>query len=220
MTKLIAADGHSLDAYEVKPAGARSAVVVIQEIFGVNSHIRAVVDGFAAAGYHAIAPALFDRAQAGVELEYTAEGVAAGRDYRSQLEWDDSMHDVAATVAHAAKTGPVGLVGYCYGGSIAWLAAHAGQVNAAVGYYGGQVYDFRDRAPQAPIMLHFGALDKGIPLDGVQAVARMYPDVPVHIYDDADHGFNCDVRASSHPESAAIARKRTMAFFNQHGVIA
>jgi len=121
MTKLIAADGHSLDAYEVKPAGARSAVVVIQEIFGVNSHIRAVVDGFAAAGYHAIAPALFDRAQAGVELEYTAEGVAAGRDYRSQLEWDDSMHDVAATVAHAAKTGPVGLVGYCYGGSVTAL---------------------------------------------------------------------------------------------------
>jgi len=218
MTTLTAADGHTFEAYEVKPEGAMASIVVVQEIFGVNAHIRSVADGFAAEGYHVIAPALFDRSEPGIELDYTAEGVAAGRDHRAKIEWDDSMLDVNAAVAHVAGTGPVGVVGYCYGGSIAWLSASTSPVAAAVGYYGGQVYDFRDRAPQVPVMLHFGALDAHIPLDGVRAVAEMYPDVQVHIYDDADHGFNCDVRASSHPESAATARERTLTFFREQGV--
>ncbi len=215
---LTASDGHTLDAYEVHPEGAKASIVVIQEIFGVNSHIRAVADGFAAEGYHVIAPAMFDRVERGVDLGYEADGIAAGRDLAMALKIEESMLDVAAAVEHVAATGPVGIVGYCYGGTIAWLAASAAPVAAAVGYYGGGVHGSRDRAPQVPTMLHFGALDAHIPLDGVREVGAMYPDVEIHVYDEADHGFNCDVRASSHPESAAIALERTLAFFRRHGV--
>lgn len=218
MIELTTTDGHTLGAYEVHPDGATAAVVIIQEIFGVNAHIRSVVDRYAALGYHAIAPALFDRTEPGVELDYDADGVAAGREQRAALDWDISMLDVAAAVERVSGTGPVGVIGYCYGGSIAWLASSSASVQAAVGYYGGQVHMFRDRVPVAPTMLHFGALDKGIPLDEVREVGSMYPDVTVHIYDDADHGFNCDARASHHPESAALAQERTVAFLRQNGV--
>jgi carboxymethylenebutenolidase len=218
MMKLTAADGHEFDAYEVHPPSATAAIVVIQEIFGANAHIRAVVDGFAARGYRAIAPALFDRVERGVELDYTGDGVARGRDLRAGLDWDDSMLDVAAAVSNVAPTGAVGVVGYCYGGSIAWLAASMLPVQAAVGYYGGQIHDFRDRAPQAPTMLHFGGLDQMIPRDGIDEVAALHPEVAVHVYDDADHGFNCDARASYHEASATLALDRTLAFFRSHGV--
>ncbi len=218
MSTLTAADGHSFDAYEVKPDGAVASIVVIQEIFGVNAHIRSVADGFAADGYHVIAPAVFDRIERGVELGYTAEGVADGRDLAGKLDMGTTMADVNAAIAAVAGTGPVGIVGYCFGGTVAWLAANSLPVAAAVGYYGGGVHGARDQAPQAPVMLHFGALDAHIPLDGVNEVAAMYPDIEVHVYDDADHGFNCDVRASSHPESAALARDRTLAFFRANGV--
>ena len=218
MTTLTAADGHSFDAYEVKPDGATASIVVIQEIFGVNPHIRSVADGYGAEGYHVIAPALFDRAERGVELGYDEAGVGAGIGLAGQLDWKNTMLDVTAAVEHVAGTGPVGIVGYCYGGTVAWLAASSSPVAAAVGYYGGGVYDFRDKAPKVPVMLHFGALDAHIALDGVNEVDAMYPDIEVHIYDEADHGFNCDVRASSHPASAAVALERTLAFFRQHDV--
>jgi carboxymethylenebutenolidase len=218
MTQLTASDGHTLAAHEVHPGGATGSVVIIQEIFGVNPHIRSVVDHYASLGYRAIAPALFDRVERGIELEYTADGVAAGRAHRQELEWDDSMLDVAAAVARVAGTGPVAVIGYCYGGSIAWLAANRLPIAAAVGYYGGQIPDFIDHAPQVATMLHFGALDKGIPLDGVNAVAERHPDVVVHVYEEADHGFNCDVRASHHPESAALAAERTIGFLQSAGV--
>lgn len=218
IVQLSASDGHTLDAYEVLPDAPTASMVVIQEIFGVNEHIRSVADGYAEAGYHVIAPAMFDRVEQGVELGYDAEGVAAGRDYAGQLDGANSMLDVGAAIAHVASTGPVGIVGYCYGGSIAWVSAGTLPVAAAVGYYGGNIYGSRAHAPQVPTMLHFGALDAHIPLDGVREVGEMYPDVEIHIYDEADHGFNCDVRASSHPESAAIALERTLAFFRQHGV--
>ena len=202
MTTLTSSDGHTLDAYEVHPDGATASIVVIQEIFGVNTHIRSVVDGYAARGYHVIAPAMFDRIERGVDLGYSAE----------------SMLDVAAAIAHVAGTGPVGIVGYCYGGSVAWLAASVTPVAAAVGYYGGAIHAIREKAPAVPVMLHFGALDAHIPLQGVREVGAMYPDVEIHIYDDADHGFNCDVRASSHPDSAAVALERTLTFFRENGV--
>jgi carboxymethylenebutenolidase len=218
MTTLTASDGHTLDAYEVHPDGATAAMVVIQEIFGVNEHIRAVADGYGAQGYHVIAPATFDRVERGVELDYSAEGVDAGRTLAGQLDMEQSMLDVVAAIEHVASTGPVGIVGYCYGGSVAWLAAGAAPVAAAVGYYGGAIHANRDKAPAVPVMLHFGARDAHIPLDGVREVQAMYPDVEVHVYGDADHGFNCDVRASSHPESAVIALERTLSFFRQHGV--
>jgi len=217
MTRLTASDGHEFDAYEVQPDAATAAVVVIQEIFGVNHHIRSVADRFAALGLHVIAPALFDRVERGVELEYNADGIERGRALLS--DWDDTMLDVAAAVAHVAGTGPTAVVGYCYGGSIAWLSAHSLPIAAAVGYYGGQIKGFTDKAPNAPVMLHFGALDSGIPLTDVEAVAADHPNVPVHVYDDADHGFNCDARASHHPESAALALDRTLVHLAENGVV-
>ena len=220
MPELVAADGHRFDTYEQRPEAARASIVIAQEIFGVNPHIRDVVDRYAALGFHAIAPALFDRAQRGVELDYDGDGVAQGLALRGELDWDDSMLDVAATVEHAAGTGPVAVMGYCYGGSIAWLSASSVPVAAAVGYYGGQVHQFIDRAPVAPTMLHFGELDGGIPLSDVQAVAAAHPDVIVHTYPEADHGFNCDTRASYHEASAALALERTLDFLASHGVVA
>jgi len=218
MVTLTASDGHAFDAYERRPEDASAAVVLIQEIFGVNEHIRSVVDRYAELGFHAIAPALFDRVERGVELDYDEVGVARARELRGGLEWEAAMLDVAATVDHVASTGPTAVVGYCFGGSISWLAAHELPIAAAVGYYGGQVHMFRDRSPAVPIMLHFGAEDGGIPLDDVQVVSDQYPDVPVHVYDGAGHGFNCDLRGSFHPESAALAHTRTIEFLDAHGV--
>ncbi len=216
MTRLTASDGHQLDAYEIHPDSATAAVVIVQEIFGVNSHIRSVVDRYASFGYRSIAPAMFDRVERGVELDYHTEGFERGRALRRDLRWDDSVLDVAAAVDHVAATGPVAVVGYCYGGSMAWLAAASLPIAAAVGYYGGQVVDFIDRTPEVPTMLHFGGLDQAIPLDGVNTVAERHPEVAVHVYDDAGHGFNCDARASYHPESAALAEQRTRDFLARH----
>lgn len=216
MTQLIATDGHRLDAYEVNPDGASAAVVIVQEIFGVNAHIRSVVDRYASFGYRAIAPAMFDRVERGVELDYDAADVEQGIALRQKLSWDDSVLDVAAAVEHVSDTGAVAVVGYCYGGSMAWLAAASLPIGAAVGYYGGQVVDFIDRTPQVPTMLHFGAVDHAISVDDVRLVAERHPDVAVHIYDDAGHGFNCDARGSYHPEAAALAEERTREFLDLH----
>ena len=218
MTQLTAGDGNELQAYEVTPDGAGASVVVIQEIFGVNDHIRSVVDRYASYGYRTIAPALFDRVEAGVELGYDEAGIARGRELAMAVRWDGSMADIAAAVDHVAGTGPVAVVGYCFGGSLAWLAANQLPITAAVGYYGGQIREFVDRAPAVPTMLHFGELDHAIPLDDVRAVAAAHPDVPVHVYEGAQHGFSCDARGSFHPLSAAIAQGRTLEFLLDHGV--
>jgi carboxymethylenebutenolidase len=218
MTTLTAADGHPFDAYEVHPDGAGSTIVVIQEIFGINPHIRSLVDRYAAYGYRAIAPALFDRVERGIELDYDADGIARGRELAGAIKWDPAMADVPATVAHAAGTGPVGIVGFCFGGSVAWLAASTLPVAAAVGYYGGQIHELIDRRPAVPTMLHFGELDGGIPLDHVHAIDEAHPDVSVHIYEGAQHGFACDARASYAALPAAIAWGRTLGFFVTNGV--
>lgn len=216
--QLTAADGHTLDAYEVHPDGAGAAIVVVQEIFGVNDHIRSIVDRYAAYGYRVIAPAVFDRVERGVELGYDAEGVAAGRDLAAAIKWDPVMADVAAAVEHVSSTGAVGIVGFCFGGSVAWLAASTLPVTAAVGYYGGQIHELIDRAPAVPTMLHFGELDGGIPLDHVAAIDAAHPDVAVHVYDGAQHGFSCDARGSYGALPAAIAWGRTLGFFVSNGV--
>ncbi len=218
MSKLTADDGHTFDVYEVRPDEAAAAIVVIQEIFGVNEHIRSVVDRYACFGYHAIAPALFDRVESGVELDYDTDGMTRGREMAGAIRWEPAMRDIAATVAHVASTGPVGVVGYCFGGSLAWLSANELPIAAAVGYYGGQIHSLNDRAPSAPTMLHFGELDHGIPLDQVDEVVAAHPDVEVHVYDGAQHGFSCDARGSYHPLSAAIALGRTLEFFVANGV--
>ncbi len=218
MTKLTALDGHVLDAYEVDPDGAAASVVIIQEIFGVNPHIRSVVDRYASFGYRSIAPALFDRVERGVELEYTQQGIADGRELAMAVRWESAMADVAAAVGHVSVSGPVAVIGYCFGGSLAWLAANELPVAAAVGYYGGQIHEFIDRAPHVPTMLHFGALDHAISLDQVEDIGRAHPIVPVYVYDAAEHGFSCDARGSYHALSAAVALGRTLEFLMASGV--
>ena len=215
---LTAADGHSLGAYRADASGAaRGGIVVLQEIFGVNSHIRAVCDGFAADGFTCIAPALYDRSsQKNCELGYEAGDIAAGRKLREEFSWDDTVKDAAAAAAVLAGEGlKVGSVGYCWGGTISFLAGVRLGVSAAVVYYGGQILPYKDEKTRCPMLMHFGEHDGGIPLSGVEQIKTAYPEAAVHIYD-AGHGFNCDHRASYDEASAKLARQRTIAFFNTH----
>ncbi len=211
---LTASDGHNFAAYTTRPSGAaKGGIVVVQEIFGVNIHIREVCDGLAADGYVATAPALFDRVERGVDLDYTPEGIGAGREIMQTMDWDKSMADVKATSASLKGEGKIGLVGYCWGGSVAWLAACRDSLDCVVGYYGGRIPDLLDEKPACPTMLHFGDKDASIPVEGVEKVKAAHPEVTVYRYAEAEHGFNCDHRGSYHAESAKIARERTMAFF-------
>jgi len=225
--KLTASDGHNLTAYQADPAGKPlGTVVVVQEIFGVNSHIRSVADGYASAGYMAIAPALFDRVRPDMELGYEGDDVTVGREAAFPLGWDAPLMDINAAIAFAASAsgtgetnGKVAVVGYCWGGSLAYLAACKSNVSCAVGYYGGQILKILAAYPelnlQAPVMLHFGESDTGIPLTDVDQIKSRHPDVPVHLYD-AGHGFNCDQRASFSEPASKLALERTLEFFTQH----
>lgn len=213
--KLHAGDGFELNAYVAKPQGApKAALVVIQEIFGVNAHIRSVADRFAAEGYLAIAPALFDRYEPGFDVGYDADGMQKGMAIAQKLNFDWIAADTLAAVEYArkAEVGKVGIVGYCLGGTVAWMAAANMPVDAAVGYYGGYIVKMNDLEPKAPIILHFGKKDAHIPQTDVQAIEAKHPDVPVYLYD-ADHGFNCDARGSYDKAAADEARERTLAFF-------
>jgi carboxymethylenebutenolidase len=219
---LQAADGFSFPAYVAEPAGKpRGAVVVLQEIFGVNSHIRAVADGYAAEGYLAVAPAAFHRVKAGVELGYTADDMSAGIALKSAVESLPApgvMPDIEAAVAYAARAGKVGVVGYCWGGLLTWRTACLVKgVSAAAPYYGGGVTSPAEaaRQPLCPVMAHFGEKDHWIPMDSVQAFAKAQPGTEVHVYA-ADHGFNCDQRGSWDAPAAKLARERTLAFFAKH----
>jgi carboxymethylenebutenolidase len=216
---LTAEDGHTFSAYRATPSGTpRGGVVVVQEIFGVNQHIRKVADSFAADGYVAIAPALFDRVERGYETGYGPQDIERGRATRGKLSTDQALLDVKATVKELAKSGQkVGVVGYCFGGTIAWLAAtRIDGVSAAVGYYGGGVADAADEKPKAPVMLHFGETDASIPKEAYDKVMRLHPNVPTFIYPGAGHGFVCDERGSYHADSAKQARERTIEFFRKH----
>ncbi len=213
---LTADDGHKLGAYRSRPTGARrGGLVVIQEIFGVNGHIRSVCDGFAADGYDAVAPALFDRAERDVELGYDEAGRTRGRAIRSDLAWDGAVSDIGAALTALSGEGKVGVVGYCWGGSLAWLAATRLGPACAVSYYGGQIVQFKDETARCPMLMHFGDIDKSIPLDDVATIRAAHPDIPIHVYP-GGHGFNCDQRADYQPESAALARERTLAFLAEH----
>ena len=210
--RLTASDGHAFDAYRADPeTPPKAGLIVVQEIFGVNAHMRAVTDGFAAEGYAAIAPAFFDRAETGVELGYDEPDVARGRTLRAELGWDGAIRDVMAAAQDLKPAGKIGIVGYCWGGSVAWVAACRLKLDGAVGYYGGQIIEFKDEKPGCPAMLHFGETDAGIPLSDVDAIRVAQPDVPIHLYP-AGHGFNCDHRGSYDAESAALALKRTLGF--------
>lgn len=213
--EIVAEDEHTLSAYRADPAGPpRGGLVVIQEIFGVNGHIRGVCDRFAEAGYAALAPAMFDRVRHGVDLDYTQAGIAEGRRLVAELDWDHALLDCAATAEAAADAGKTGIVGYCWGGTVAWLAATRLGL-PAVGYYGGRTIGVVDETPKAPVMLIFGGRDPHIPLADVEMIRAAHPEVPIHLYP-AGHGFNCEARADYHAESAAAAQARTLAFFAEH----
>ncbi len=213
---LTASDGHDFKAYKADAHGpALGNLVVLQEIFGVNAHIRSVCDRFAEHGFNCIAPAVFDRVARDVELGYSAEDVAQGRDYKGVSVDDDVLKDIAAALA-ALPEGGKGVVGYCWGGYLSWISATRLQgVGAAVGYYGGGIQDKASETPSCPTMLHFGEKDAHITPDHVQTVRDSHPDLPVHVYD-ADHGFNCDMRGSYDRASAALAMDRTVAFFKEN----
>jgi len=224
MIELTAADGTRVPAYEARPSGAaRGAVVVIQEIFGVNSHIRSVADGYAAEGYVAVAPAMFHRVQPGVELGYSEADMNEGFGHKTAVEAlpaPGAMQDIQAAIDHASRLsgGKVGIVGYCWGGLLTWRSACVLQgLSAAVPYYGGGVTTEAEvaRQPRVPVLAHFAEEDKWIPMDTVHAFAQAHPEVQVHTYA-AHHGFNCDQRGAWHAPSAQLARERTLAFFAQH----
>ena len=212
---LTAADGHRFQAW--RTGTGAPGLVVIQEIFGVNNHIRTTADRFAAEGFSVIAPALFDRVQPGTELGYGPEDIEKGRALRAKVSTEDALADIAAAVAELRKDGlTVGVVGYCWGGSLAWASAtRLDGISAAVGYYGGEVAKMADEQPRCPVMLHFGEQDHAIPMSDVETVQKKHPEVPVYTYD-AGHGFSCDERGSFHPESHALALSRTLPFLREN----
>ncbi len=215
MIELTAADGHQLGAYRAGTATGRG-LVVIQEIFGVNHHIRAVCDQFAEQGYAVVAPALFDRAEPGVELGYAEEDVARGIELRKQVAEEGTMQDVAAAAASLGGM-PLGIVGYCWGGTVAWWGATRSQAfKAASGWYGGGIAATRTEQPGCPVQLHFGAEDHGIPQTDVEAIREAQPGVEVFVYPGAGHGFGCTERPSFDETARDNALARTLELFAQH----
>jgi carboxymethylenebutenolidase len=217
MTQLIAADNHRLDAYRAGPSGApRGGLVIIQEIFGMNSHMRQVCDQYAADGYACIGPALFDRASKGIELGYDSEDQQKGMATRQKLEWDAVLKDVEAAHAIVRPFGKVGILGYCFGGSVAWLGATRQDFACAISYYGGNVAQFADEVPRCPTICHIGSEDKPITADKIDIIRQKRPEVPVYVYEGAGHGFNCDQRGSWNAEAAGLARRRSLDFLRKH----
>jgi len=211
-TTLMARDGHEFNAWLTAPSQpARGAVVIAQEVFGVNRHIRGVADGFAAEGYVTIAPCLFDRIRRGVELGYSEAEVQQGRGYRLQIPKEKTLLDLTACINVIKHAGRVSIVGYCWGGTLAYIAACELPVFCAVSYYGGQIKDQLDKSPRRPVMYHFGERDPHIPLSDVDKIRAADPNGIFHLYP-ADHGFNCDERSTFDAASAALARERTLQF--------
>jgi carboxymethylenebutenolidase len=218
MIELTAADGHKLAAYRADPTGKpKGAVVVIQEIFGVNSHIKKTADSFAAKGYVAIAPALFDRVERGIDLGYKDADIAAGREIRGKVGSDDRpLADIQAAIAAVRGAGKIATVGYCWGGSLAFLSAtRLNGIACAVGYYGGTIAQNAGEKPKVPTMLHFGDKDQSIPMTDVEKVKQARPDTTIYVYP-AGHGFNCDERGSYDAASAKRALDRTLSFIAEH----
>ena len=215
-TTIMARDGHEFQAWLAAPPGRpRGALLVIQEIFGVNSHIRQVTDGFAAEGYTAIAPSLFDRVRRGIELGYTPADRQEGSGYRKQLTPETTLKDLAAALAVVRHSGRAGSVGYCFGGAMSYLAACQLPLACAVVYYG-NVASYLEQKPKCPVMYHFGSEDRSIPLADVARIQAAYPQAPLYTYEGAGHGFNCEQRDSYHPQAAALARTRTLEFFARY----
>ncbi len=218
--KLKAADGVELEACVARPHGEpKASLVVVQEIFGVNDHIQAVTDDWAKEGYLAIAPAMFDRIEPGVKIGYDKAGWARAMNFVPRIDMDKSILDVSAAIDWLRNETElnVGIVGYCYGGTMAWLAAARLEVQAAVGYYGGNIVNFLNEEPRCPIMLHFGADDAHIPAESIAKIQQAHPEVPIFVYDGAGHAFNRSADPSAYVADAArLAKKRSLLFFQQH----
>jgi carboxymethylenebutenolidase len=221
--KLKAADGHELSAYIARPEGeAIGALVVIQEIFGVNAHIRSVADGYAKDGFVVIAPALFDRSEKGVELKYEGDDLKKAYELYQKLNPVTALQDIAAAYDHLKSEGKgIGVIGYCYGGFMSWLSATRGETvkmkpACAVGYYPGGVGSVAKEEPSCPVMLHFGVDDDHIGKDQVDAVRVAHPEVEIFVYEGAGHGFSCDARGSFNPTAARLARQRSLEFLKTH----
>ena len=213
---LTAADGHTFGAWQDGPADAKAGLVVVQEIFGVNNHMRNLCAAFAAAGYAVIAPALFDHAERSVELGYTPDDIARGRDLRGKLPDAGVIADIEAAAA-ALGNRKIGIVGYCFGGTVAWWGAtRSKKFSAASGWYGGGIAGTKTEVPNCPVQLHFGEKDTGIPMSDVEAIRSAQPGVGIHVYPGAQHGFGCDERASFSAPDDRIAQARTLAFFAKH----
>ena len=214
MVRLKAKDGHELDAYLAEPKGKpKGGLVVVQEIFGVTNHIKRVADQYAARGYKVVAPAMFDRVERNVTLDYSE--IEKGREHMRKLQWPDTLADVQAAANEARAAGSVSVLGYCWGGTVAHVAASELDLDAAVSYYGGGVAKMLDKKPRCPIMYHFGDQDASIPLPDIDKIRDANPNSPLHVYPGAGHGFNCDERASYSAKDADLAFERSIEFLNE-----
>ncbi|HEY2758957.1 MAG TPA: dienelactone hydrolase family protein [Pseudolabrys sp.] len=216
--KITAKDAHEFSAYCAKPQGApRGGLIVIQEFFGVNGHIRRVCDQYAADGYFVLSPAIFDRVECDVELGYDEAGMNKGRELRARLDLTKCMADIQATIDAAASAGKVAALGYCWGGSLAYIAsARLNGLACAIGYYGAQIAAHVDETPRVPVMLHYAEKDEYLPQCDIEKVRNAHPSVIIYQYPGTEHGFNCDDRRFYEPKSAAIARERTLSFLAKH----
>lgn len=213
--EITASDGQAVGAYLAVPeATPRGGMVVIQEIFGVNDHIRDVCDRLAGEGYAAIAPAIFDRQEKDFQSGYTPEEIERARAFIPGFDFDACMLDVEAACRRVGEYGKVGMIGFCLGGTIAFLGAtRIGAVSAASCYYGRLIQRFADETPKCPTQLHYAALDVGIPPENYEDVKARRPEAEFYLYEGADHGFNCDRRPSYEPTAARLAWSRSLALF-------
>lgn len=214
--RITAADGHEFSAYCARPQGTpRGGLLVIQEFFGVNGHIRRVCDQYAADGYLALSPAIFDRVERDVELGYDEAGMNKGRELRARLDLSKCMLDIQGAIDAAACAGKVAALGYCWGGSLAYIAAaRLSGLSCAIGYYGAQIAAHVEETPRVPVMLHYAEKDEYLPQSDVEKVRNAHPSIVIFQYPGTEHGFNCDDRRFYEPKSAALARERTLAFLD------
>jgi carboxymethylenebutenolidase len=218
LVQLTAIDGHRFSALHIAPSrGNGIGIVVLQEFYGLNDHIRAICRQYAGDGFSTICPVLYHRVDKsspwGLSLPYEETSVPIGRKLRAEVGWDNAMRDVAASVA-ALKPRRIAVLGYCWGGTLAWLAATRLRVDCAIGYYGGQIHQFAHEIPRCSVMLHFGARDPSIPPERVELVRSAHPQAAIHVYPEAGHSFNCDMSPKFHAESSRLAFVRTAAALN------